>query len=77
MRKRTWKHSTFWITLWAVVILTWIVVRTLGDTSISPLAAGVLQVVAGLCGTIVLAYVGGGKAVDFKHGPEQETESKE
>jgi hypothetical protein len=65
------------VTLWAVLILTLIVVRTLGDTSISPLAAGVLQVVSGLCGTIVLAYVGGEKAISVKHGPEQESGGKE
>jgi energy-converting hydrogenase Eha subunit A len=74
MRKRTWKHSTFWITTWAILTLTGIVVRTLGDTSMSPSAAGILQVVSGLCGTIVLAYVGGNKAIDFRHGPEQEKE---
>jgi hypothetical protein len=76
MRKRIWKRSTFWVTVWAVLILTLIVVRTLGDTSMLPSAAGILQVVAGLCGTIVLAYVGGNQAIDHKHGPEQEPESK-
>jgi energy-converting hydrogenase Eha subunit A len=58
--------------IWAIAILTLIVVRILGDTSIPQSAAGVLQTVAGLCGSIVLAYVGGNKFIDVKHGPEVE-----
>ena len=39
--------------------------------------AGVIQVIAGLCGSIVLAYVGGDQAIQHKHGPEQEPKTEE
>jgi len=74
MRKRTWKSTTFWVTVLAAVILTSIVVRILApsSTALSAVEGAILQTVVGLCGAIILAYVGGNKAVDFKHGPEQE-----
>ena len=73
MRKKTWKSTTFWITLWATLVLTSIVVHTLiVSTTMQSGAAGVLQAISGLCGAVILAYVGGNKAVDYKHGPEQE-----
>jgi hypothetical protein len=73
MRKRTWKSTTFWATLWAAAILTLIVVHTLATSeTMQPGAAGILQAVSGLCVAIILAYVGGGKIIDVKHGPEME-----
>lgn len=81
MRKKWWKRHTFWVTFWAGGILTFIVVRTLGDFSTMPSGAaafaGVIQVIAGLCGSIVLAYVGGDQAIQHKHGPEQEPKTEE
>ena len=80
MRRRSWKKPIFWVNLWAMAILTSIVVHTLGLTSTAPLGgafAGVLQAVGALCGTIVLAYVGGNQAIDHKHGPEMEDKESE
>jgi hypothetical protein len=68
MRKRTWRSTTFWITLWAIAIITYLVVLT-------PSASFITSVIP-ICGAIILAYVGGNKAVDFKHGPEQEPNSE-
>jgi hypothetical protein len=70
MRKRTWKSTTFWLAVWAAVIITGIVV-------LDPAGSPTMQSVAGVCSAIILAYVGGNKAVDVRHGPEQEPESKE
>ena len=67
MRKRKWKSTTFWITLWSMAIVSYIVVYT-------PAGSVTMQSVAALCGAIILAYVGGNKAIDFRHGPEQEHE---
>jgi hypothetical protein len=65
------------MTCWSAGILTYIVVRTLGTSTITPqdaAFAGVIQAISGLCGAVILAYVGGNQAIDHKHGPEQEKE---
>jgi len=78
MRKKPWKSTTFYLTFWSVVILTIIVVRILGTSeTMQPGAVAVLQTVAGLCGTIILAYVSGQKVIDYKHGPETEEKENE
>ena len=67
-RKRKWKSSTFWLAIWAAAIITYIVVLT-------PAGSPTMQSVAGVCSAIILAYVGGNKAIDVRHGPEQEKEN--
>jgi hypothetical protein len=64
MRKRWFKRTTSWVTLWAVAIVTYIV----WNHSPEPWAPSVVT----MCSAIVLAYVTAHGAVDFKHGPEME-----
>ena len=69
MRKKWYKRTTFLITLWSAGILSYIVVRNLSNPFLISLAP--------ILGAVILTYVGGDKAVDYKHGPDHEPERKE
>jgi len=64
MRKKWWKSPSGWITIWSMAVVTYIVIRDLSSSFLTSLAP--------ILGAVILAYVGGNKAVDFRHGPEQE-----
>lgn len=66
MRKRWYKKTSDWLVIWASGLLTFIVIYR-SD-------APALTSVASILGAVVIAYVGGNKAIDFRHGPEQEKE---
>ena len=66
MRKKWYKHTTFWITLWAVGFLTY---GLLANSNTSWMA-GVSQILAGA----IAIYIGGNKAIEVRHGPENEKE---
>lgn len=64
MRKKFFKSTTFWATAWAVSFLTYALIKQINlpwVTSVAPILA-----------SAIVVYVGGNKAVDFRHGPEQE-----
>jgi len=67
-RKTKWKSTTWLVTVWAVAILSYCIVRQLNASWMS----AVLPILAG----IIVTYVGGNKAVDYKHGPEMRDENK-
>ena len=69
MRKRWYKRTTVWVTLWSMGLLTYIVGCNLSNPFLISLAP--------ILGAVILAYVGGNQAIDHKHGPEQEPEEKE
>jgi hypothetical protein len=64
MRKRWWKKTSDWLVIWASGLLTFIVIYRPN--------APALTSVASILGAVVLAHVGGNKAVDFKHGVDLE-----
>ena len=69
MRKKWYKRTTFVVTMWSMVLLTYIVIRDLSSpflTSLTP-----------ILGAIILAYVGGEKLTDYRHGPEVEPQRKD
>jgi tetrahydromethanopterin S-methyltransferase subunit E len=63
-RKAVYKRTTFWITVWCMAILTYIVVFTLSASFTTSLVS--------ILGAVVLAYVGGDKIIDVRHGPEMQ-----
>lgn len=64
MKRKPWhKSTTFWFAFWAAGIVTYVVIK-------NPANAIWASSVVGLCSAIVLTYLGGNKAVDFRHGPE-------
>ena len=67
MRKRWWKKTSDWLVIWASGLLTFIVIYRPN--------APALTSVASILGAVVIAYVGGSKGVDIRHGPEQEKEN--
>lgn len=69
MRKRWYKRTTLWATVWCMGLLSYIVVCNLSNPFLISLAP--------ILGAVILTYVGGDKAVDFKHGPDHEPEGKE
>ena len=68
-RKPYHKSATFWITTWAVGIITYIVFKGLNYPWIPTLV--------GTLGGYIMIYCGGNKAIDFKHGPQVEKEQGE
>ena len=52
--------------MWAVGIVTYIVATNHPAVWASSVVT--------MCSAIVLAYIGGSKAIDFRHGPEMEEE---
>ena len=69
MRKRWYKRTTLWATVWSMALLSYIVVSNLSSPFLTSLAP--------ILGAVILAYVGGNQAIDHKHGPEQEPGGKE
>ena len=69
MRKKWYRRTTVWLTIWSTGLLTYIVIANLSSPFLISLAP--------ILGAVILTYVGGDKAVDYKHGPDHEPERKE
>ena len=67
MRKKLWKRTTFLFTLWSAGILSYIVIANQSNSFLTTLAP--------ILGSIILAYIGGEKASQYKHGIEMENGS--
>jgi hypothetical protein len=64
MRKKWWKSTTAWVTIWAIAFLTYSLIAKINLPWISATAP--------ILASAVALYIGGNKAVDYRHGPEQE-----
>ena len=62
-RKPHIKNPSFWFAIWAAIIVSYVVIR-------NPMGAQWASSVVSLCTAVIVLYVGGNKAVDYKHGPE-------
>lgn len=63
-RKAKWKSTTLWVTAWAMAVVSYLLWK-------QPNVVWAGNVIT-MCSAIIMVYVGGNKAVDFKHGPEME-----
>lgn len=63
MRKSKLKSSTFYFSLWSAAVLTYAVLKGINLDWFG----GVSVALTG----IIIAYVSGNKAIDYKHGPEE------
>jgi hypothetical protein len=68
MRKRKIKSTTMWFSIWAALVLTGSIIIRVN----LPWFDAVAPILAGL----IVTYTIGNKAVDFKHGPDQEPEKE-
>jgi hypothetical protein len=68
LRKKWFKSTTTWATIWCVGILTYALITKVD----LPWWNGVSVALAGA----IVTYVGGTKIIDYKHGPETESEDK-
>lgn len=61
-RKPFHKRHTFWITVWAVAIVSYVVVANISATWATALIT--------MCSAIIMVYIGGEGITNVRHGPE-------